>query len=72
MIFKEQPDAFLEPMRLWRAESHGFIWYIMYSGEEYAANVREKENDEEVLIGGPWDTFEEAEAACRNLAPKAN
>jgi hypothetical protein len=74
LIFEEQPDPFVhEPLwRLWRAEGYGHIWYIMYNGEEYAANIREKEDDVEVLMGGPWDTFEEAEASCRNLVPKSN
>jgi hypothetical protein len=74
MKFEEQIDAFVhEPSwRLWRAESHGMIWYIMYNGEGYAANVRDNEDDEEVLMGGPWDSFEEAVAACRNLVPKVN
>jgi len=71
MNFKEIVDAVDAPMRLWMASSGEYTLTIMCNGYgEYAVNCSDSE--EGVLVGGPWDSFEEAEAACHRLVSQTH
>jgi hypothetical protein len=67
MDFEEVFDEFEPPTRVWRASSEGFTCTIIYNAHynEYAANCHDYQ--EGILVGGPWDSFEEAKAACLRL-----